>query len=136
MDQFAAMQKMEQAMKGTEHSRPKENSKPQAKILHNIDIACIGAEAFTRHLKNPSSETFVASLYEIDRAINDKRVRGITDDVDMQALIDQVLPERYRDFRDVFSKRASDELSPHRPYDLKIKLQGASYRPSGIQPSL
>ena len=51
------MQKM-----GTEHSRPKENSKPEVKILHKIDIACIGAEACTRHLKNPSSETFVASL--------------------------------------------------------------------------
>ena len=48
MDQFAAMQKMERAMKGTlEHSRPKENSKPEAKIPHKIDVACIGAEAFT-----------------------------------------------------------------------------------------
>jgi hypothetical protein len=37
MDQFAAMQKMERAMKGTEHSRPKENSKPE-EIPHKIDI--------------------------------------------------------------------------------------------------
>jgi hypothetical protein len=56
--------------------------------------------------------------------IDDKRVREITDDVDMQALIDRVLPERYKDFRDVFSKTASDELFPHRPYGLKIELQG------------
>ncbi|OXV07202.1 hypothetical protein Egran_05033, partial [Elaphomyces granulatus] len=89
MDQFAAMQKMERAMKGTEHSHPKENSKPEAKILHKIDIACIGAEAFTRHLKNPSSETFVTSLYEIDRAIDEKQAPEITDDAEMQALIDR-----------------------------------------------
>ena len=126
-DQYAAMQKMDRALKGIEHNCPKKDTrlKPKpAKVLHNIDIACIGAEAFSRHLKNPSSEAFVTSLYEIDRAIDDKQVRDITDDAEMQALIDRVLPERYRNFRDVFSKKASDELSPHRPYDLKIELQG------------
>ena len=79
-------------MKGIEHSGPKENSKPEATILHNIDIAYTRAEAFTRHLKNPSSETFVTSLYEIDRAFDDKWVQEITDNIDMQALIDWVLP--------------------------------------------
>ena len=82
------------------------------------------AEAFTRHLKNPSAETFITSLYEIDHAINEKQAPEISDDAEMQALIDRVLPERYRSFRNVFSKNASDELSPHRPYDLKIELQG------------
>jgi hypothetical protein len=80
------------------------------------------AEAFTRHLKNPSAETFITSLYEIDRAINEKQAPEISDDAEMQALIDRVLPEQYRSFRDVFSKNASDELSPHRY--LKIELQG------------
>jgi len=120
------MLKMDRAIKGIEHSSPTKDGKPKvkpAKTLHQIDIACIGAEAFTRHLKNPSAETFITSLYEIDRAIDEKQAPEITDDAEMQALIDRVLPERYRSFRDVFSKNASDELSPHRPYDLKIELQ-------------
>jgi transposase InsO family protein len=121
------MLKMDRAIKGIEHSSPTKDGKPKvkpAKTLHQIDIACIGAEAFTRHLKNPNAETFITSLYEIDRAIDEKQAPEITDDAEMQALIDRVLPERYRSFRDVFSKNASDELSPHRPYDLKIELQG------------
>ena len=53
----------------------------------------------------------------------------VSDDIDMQALMDRVLPERYRNFRDMFSKTASDELSPHRPYDLKIEVTDLEYSP-------
>ena len=33
------------------------------------------------------------------------------------------VPEEYHDFVDVFSKKKSDTLAPHHPYDLKIELE-------------
>jgi hypothetical protein len=96
---------MDRTIKAIEHSSPTKDGKPKvkpAKTLHEIDIACIGAEAFTRHLKTPNAETFITSLYEIDRAIDEKQAPEITDDAEMQALI---LPERYRSFRATCSRR-------------------------------
>ena len=41
-----------------------------------------------------------------------------------EAEVDQILPRRYRDFRDVFSKKKSDELPPLRPgVDFKIEFR-------------
>jgi hypothetical protein len=37
-----------------------------------IDIAIIGAASFYRNLKDKSNTLFTASLYEIDRIIDDK----------------------------------------------------------------
>jgi len=69
------------------------------------------------------TEVFLSSLHEMDRIISEKsKAPEMQDDADMQSLIDSVLPERYKSWRDVFSKKASDKLAPHRPYDLKIKL--------------
>ena len=35
------------------------------------------------------------------------------------------IPEEYHEFADVFSKGKADSLPPHRPYDLKIDIDGA-----------
>lgn len=37
-------------------------------------------------------------------------------------LVDQMLPDQYRDFVDVFSKQASDEMPPRRPNDYQVNL--------------
>lgn len=52
----------------------------------------------------------------------------------LQSLIDRVLPERYKPWRDVFSKKASDKLAPHRPYDLKIELTDDQESSLGYSP--
>jgi hypothetical protein len=40
------------------------------------------------------------------------------------------VPEEYHDFADVFSKQKAQELSEHRPYDLKIELEEGATPPS------
>ena len=37
------------------------------------------------------------------------------------------IPEEYHDFADVFSKAKVEKLAPHRPYDLKINLEGGTF---------
>ena len=41
------------------------------------------------------------------------------------------IPEKYRDYLDVFSSGKAKELPPHCPYDLKIKTEGDSALPFG-----
>ena len=40
-----------------------------------------------------------------------------------QELIRQRLPQQYKEYSDVFSKAASDEMPPHRPNDYRIHLE-------------
>jgi hypothetical protein len=121
--------KMQRALDGSASTQvetvtPPKLKQPPAKAL-KIDIACIGAVGFARHLKKPDTKVFVTSLCELDKTIQEKKGALITDeDPETQALIDKILPDQYKAFRDVFSKKVSDELAPHRPYDLKIELQG------------
>ena len=41
------------------------------------------------------------------------------------------VPEEYHEFMDVFDKTKADTLAQHRPYDLKINLEGDSIPPLG-----
>jgi hypothetical protein len=96
--------------------------------LAPVEIYCIGAVGFYRTLIKPDVKPFVTSLYKIDRVIEDKEIEDIHADsarkeLENQELIEQKLPQQYYDFKDVFSKAASDLLAPHWPYDLKIKLE-------------
>jgi transposase InsO family protein len=85
-----------------------------------IDIAMIGAAGFHRNLKDKSNTLFTASLYEIDRIIDDKLQAEYAESDNR---VEQELPAEYAEFADVFSKRASDQLPPHRPYDHQIQLE-------------
>src|SRR5277367_5336065 len=96
--------------------------------LPPVDIYCIGTVGFYRTLTKPNVTPFVTSLYEIDRIIEQKEIEAIREDSAQQELtneelIEQKLPQQYHDFKDVFSKAASDALAPHREYDLKIELE-------------
>jgi hypothetical protein len=74
--------------------------------------------SFYYNLKRRTNEFFSTSLYEIDRLIEDC--------LNLFLLIKEEfvhVPEIYRDFIDIFSKIASDRLSPHRSYDHKIALE-------------
>src|SRR5438876_2073627 len=98
------------------------------KALFSTDIYCIGAVGFYRTLIKPDTESFVTSLYEIDRIIKEKEAEAIQADsareeFDNEKLINQKLPHQYHDLRDIFSKAASDILPLHHKYNLKIKLE-------------
>ena len=41
------------------------------------------------------------------------------------------VPPEYHDYADVFSKKKADTLAPHRPFDLKIKLEEGAEPPIG-----
>jgi len=101
---------------------------PQRRKDGEVDIAMIGAAAFKTHLSRPDTEIFTISLYEIDRAIEERKkgseggfVPRRDDESEEQFLRRTVLKEYY-DLIDVFSKTESDKLSPHRLYDHKIEL--------------
>jgi hypothetical protein len=66
----------------------------------------------------------VTSLYEIDQLIEDKkRVAGAEPD-SKDEIIEKRLPDWLKDYKDYFSKEASDKVPPHRKdVDLKIELE-------------
>jgi Reverse transcriptase (RNA-dependent DNA polymerase)/RNase H-like domain found in reverse transcriptase/Integrase zinc binding domain/Integrase core domain/Chromo (CHRromatin Organisation MOdifier) domain/Retroviral aspartyl protease len=85
-----------------------------------IDIAIIGAAGFHRNLKDKSNTLFTATIYEIDRIIDEKLQAEYNESDDR---VERELPAAYNGFADVFSKKASDQLPPHRPYDHQIQLE-------------
>jgi hypothetical protein len=100
----------------------------QYRDLVQIDISCIGAVGFYRTLIKPDTELFVTSLYEIDRIIEEKEAEAIQaeaarEELANKELIEQKLLHQYYDFKDVFSKAASDILALYCEYNLKIELE-------------
>ena len=87
----------------------------------------IGAAVFALYLKKPETKIFIVSLYEIDRAIEErkKEASGFVlqqDDETKDQFLRRTVPKEYYDLIDVFSKKESDKLSPYRLYDYKIEL--------------
>ena len=89
--------------------------------LPPIDIAAISAAGFQRNLQDVYSIVFSTSLYEIDYLL-EKEIADKEDDLRVL----ENLPKAYWDLINVFSKAASDSLSPRRPYDHKIQLTGGT----------
>lgn len=93
-----------------------------------VDICMIGAAGFHRNLTRHGAIPFTTSLYEIDRMIERKEIDEIQSDAEeenraVEKLVRERLPHHCHGFEDVFSKEASDTLTPHRSYDLQIKLE-------------
>jgi hypothetical protein len=81
----------------------------------------IGAAGFSRLCRHKGSTVFTTSLYEIDKLIEEKTC---LQEETPEQLVERQLPTQYADYKDVFSKAASDQLPPHRSYDHKIQLEG------------
>jgi hypothetical protein len=92
-----------------------------SKDLVTVDIAIIGAASFSRLCRHKENTVFTTSLYKIDRLIEKKT--SLLEETPEQ-LVERQLPVYYSDYKDVFSKAASDQLAPHRLYDYKIQLEG------------
>ncbi|QGA19827.1 hypothetical protein EYB26_007522 [Talaromyces marneffei] len=86
-----------------------------------MDIALIRASRFLRNTKDRKTETFITSLSEIEKAIEDKRAEDRS--VQEEREIKEQLPEQYHEFVDVFSKIKSDELPERKEYDHRIELE-------------
>ena len=96
-------------------------SKPETvKPTGNVtDITMIGAAAYSTLARKPGYHIFAASMADIEKALEPKK------EVDPLT----ILPEEYHEFIDVFSRKESDILPPHRPYDHKITLKDSSSLP-------
>src|ERR1700721_161770 len=69
-------------------------------------------------MKRADNEAFNTSLYKIDRILKERKEIG----KDLEPEQEDV-PKIYKEYLDAFSKKASDILAPHRPYDHKIILE-------------
>ena len=81
----------------------------------DVDIAMIGADAYRAACRLKEAQVFAVSLKDLQYQA-EKEARAETDPK-------SVVPEEYHDFLDVFSKKNSDTLPPHRKYDHKIQLE-------------
>ena len=87
--------------------RAKESAKP-------LELAIVSAAPFQYLTKQKGVEIFGISMRDFEYQLN-KTEKPVTDPA-------TVVTECYHDFLDVFSKEASDIVSPHSKYDHKIKL--------------
>lgn len=97
---------------------PAHHASAQIKAL---DISMIGGAAFGTLSKRAEVECFAMSMRDINKALE------VKEDVNPKTL----LPEEYWDFADVFSKKLSETLPPHRPEDCDIPLIEGSKPPFG-----
>ena len=114
--------------------------KPKAKPVDEtkpLDLAFIGAALFQYLAKQKDMEIFAVSMRDIKNKLNaismkeikyqlNKTVKAPTDPKTM-------VPEEYHKFLDIFSKEASDTLSPHSKYDHQIRLL-EGYKDHGHSP--
>ena len=127
-DQRGGYAKMSRALMGHEKSPvsmpPPKKRAPGALASLTLDIAAIGSAPFHRLTRKKKNEVFVASIQDIDRISEEKRVREREDEDALEEdLIREQLPACYKDFEDVFSKRASDRLPPLRDRNYQIELE-------------
>jgi hypothetical protein len=81
--------------------------KEKCKVL-KINIAAISRATFQHYLNNKNSETFMISLYEINRIIKDKTEVSEEE----QTKLCPMILECYYDYLNMFSKEASNILPP------------------------
>jgi len=71
-------------------------------------------------MKRADNKAFNTSLYKIDRILEERKEIGKNQDLEPEQ---EDVPKIYKEYLDAFSKKASDILAPHRPYDYKIILE-------------
>ena len=97
--------------------------------LPPINICYIAAVKFYQNLVQPDTIAFITSLYKINKLIKEKEILA-HDQLNKkenklinEELVDQKLPYWYWEFKDIFSKAASDTLLPYWLYNHKIKVK-------------
>jgi hypothetical protein len=110
--------------------KPLRQTKPATRRKAEIQIALIRATRFMRCVRDKKTTTFMTSLQEIKKIIEDKQ----KDPQNTKELkeIRQQLPKIYQEYTDIFSKQESNKLPDHKSYNHHIKLTGdqeLSYSP-------
>ena len=91
-----------------------------------LDLAFISAAPFQYLAKQKDVEIFAVSMRDIKNELNVILMKNIEYQLNKMAKTPTnpktVVPEEYHKFLDIFSKEASDTLSPHSKYDHQIHL--------------
>ena len=82
---------------------------------NKVDVAMIGADAYRAACKLKGAQVFAVSMRDLEYQA-EKEAKPETNPR-------SVVSEEYHDLLDVFSKKDSDTLPPHRKYDHKIILE-------------
>ena len=110
-------------------SHPLETSpldSPKAPGLPCPKISFVNAAAFQCTCKLESSIQFALSLNSMSTHSASISDATPDDPIDLSKV-----PLEYHDYADVFSKKKASILTPHRPFDLKIKLEEGAEPPIG-----
>ena len=129
---------------------PISNARPMTVCTESPDpspmsIYMVGAAPFSTLMKDRKNEIFTASMYEIDKALEQLRnprekvnlsassLEDIAKSLKPKKIIDpaSIVPVEFHDLLDVFSKQEADKLPPHRSYDHKIVLKEGAIPSSG-----
>ena len=110
-------------------SLPSSTSPSSTGSTMRLDIARIGAHPFHMLSKKPGHEIFTISLRDLDQTLTPPAPIKIKVDKDVNPAT--ILPVEYHEFLDVFSRKESEVLPPHRPYDHKIELKPGCEPPCG-----
>lgn len=96
-------------------------------------IASVSNKALHHYMKRDDMEFFISSIDEMSTILKDRGTGRAYDpfvgeivadeDFDTAEMISRDLPKAYRGYEDVFSKRESNKLPPHRSYDHNIELE-------------
>ena len=91
-----------------------------------LDLAFIGAMLFQYLARQKDVEIFAVSMRDIENELNAISIKDIKHQLNKTAKtptdLKTMVLEKYHKFFDVFSKEASDTLSPHSKYDHQIRL--------------
>ena len=108
--------------------------------LPPIDICYINTIGFYQNLVQPDTIAFTTSLYKINKLIEEKEALAYdqfnkkeTEFMD-EELVNQKLPYWYKEFKDVFSKAASNILPLYWLYNHKIKIKPDKENTLGFSP--
>ena len=89
-------------------------------------VSIIDAAAFARNMKNKDNKAYLIFINEIlDLAAVNETTRASSDKTA------EMVPKKYHDFLDVFSKSKANKLSPHRASDHRIPLVEGAAPPYG-----
>src|ERR1700726_2364570 len=95
-------------------------------------VSFVNAAAFARACRLRGSQTFGMTLSSEMAQVASASYNAL--DTTQQDLLS--VPEEYRGYSDIFSKKKVDTLAPHRLYDLKINLVEGAKPPPGAVYSL
>ena len=114
-------------------SAPRRPPKSEESAHKSIDICRIAAPAFRANMHRKDNVLFTTSIYEIDQELSSRKPVKKNEDgnpagtqqdgeTELQWL-KRILPEEFKDYADVFSQEASNELLPHWLYNHMIKIE-------------